>query len=201
MNRVIHRILVLALLATLAVPASAKKNDPNVQLDFRPQQAVAAAQADITPDMLRRPVAVRVEDARPGDDAAAIGTRTDDDDRKHTLKALNEVEAYVSAVVGDVVNQWGIQTDDGAGLVLEIHLVQFHVEEANQAVGATFNASVRLAAELTAGGDWSGGSTGDATRYGKKFSNDNVNEVLSDALLEALAALLSDRSLHAAWEE
>ena len=40
---------------------------------------------------------------------------------------------------------------------------------------------------------------GDATRYGRKFSNDNVNEVLSDALLEALADLLNHGGLQNAW--
>jgi uncharacterized lipoprotein YajG len=193
--------LVLVLLATLAVPAFAKKNNPNVQLKFVPQQAVASVEADVTPGMLRRPVAVRIEDARPGEDAAKIGSRTDDDDRKIALKAVNRVVDFAATAADEILTRWGIKTDDGAGLVLVIHLAQFTVEETNQAVGATYNAEIRLAAELTGDADWSGGSTGDATRYGKKFSNDNVNEVLSDALLEALANLVSDRGLQAAWEE
>lgn len=188
------------LLALLALPAVAKKNDPNVQLDFRPQQAVAAAEAAITPAMLRRPVAVRILDSRPGDDPAEIGTRTDDDDRRHTLRAVNDVPTYVTGVFEELLHQWGVKTQEDADLVLEITLVQFHILETNQAVGATFNGSVRIAAEVTSGGDWAGGAFGDATRYGKKFSNANVNEVLSDALLEALANLLSDQGLHEAWE-
>lgn len=194
-------ILGVALLTVLAVPASAKKNDPNVELDFRPQQAVGGAEVEITPDMLRRPVSLQVEDLRPGDDPAKIGMRTDDDDKKHTLRAVNEVQPYVESVIEELLNEWGVRTQDGADMHLNVLLVRFNVEETNQAVGATFNATVQLSAELTGAAEWSGGASGDATRYGKKFSNANVNEVLSDALLEALAALLSDEGLHDAWEQ
>ncbi|MEE8522924.1 MAG: YajG family lipoprotein [Thermoanaerobaculia bacterium] len=201
MTRATYRTIVFALLATLAVPAGAKKNNPDVQLVFLPQQAVAAAEADITPDQRRRPVQIRVADARAADDVAKIGSRTDDDDRYHTLRAVNDVGTFVGTVVDEVVEQWGIKTGDGADLVLEISLLEFMVEETNQAVGATYKANVRLDGELTGDGEWSGGSFGDASRYGKKFSNENLNEVLSDALLEALADLLSDRGLHRAWKE
>lgn len=192
-------LVAIAVLLVMAAPASAKKNNPNVELDFRPQQAVAAAEADVTPDMLRRPVALRVEDMRR--DPEEIGTRTDDDDRKHTLRAVGDVREYAAAAIEELLDDWGVQTDDGAGLILEISLVQIDVLETNQAVGATFSANVRLAAELKGAAQWSGTASGDATRYGKKFSNENVNEVLSDALLEAVANLLSEPGLHQAWEE
>lgn len=200
MNRSKASILILTLLVALAAPSWAKKLNPNVELDFRPQQAVAGAEANVTPNMLKRPVTVRVEDLRPGDELSDIGTRTDDDDRKHTLHAVNEVQPFVQATVDELLEEWGIRNEEGADLVLEISLVRFSVLETNQAVGATYNATVRFAAELSGAAEWSGGATGDATRYGKKFSNANVNEVLSDALLEALAALVSEEGLHEAWE-
>lgn len=189
-----------AMMATIGAPALAKKNDPNVVLDFRPQQAVAGAEANVSPDMLRRPVALKVEDLRPGDKPAEIGTRTDDNDRKHTLNAVNEVEPYVATVLEDLLYQWGAQTSEDSELMLVISLSRFHVLETNQAVGATYNANVHLAAEVTGAAEWTGGGSGDATRYGRKFSNANVNEVLSDALLEALADLVSDPGLHRAWK-
>lgn len=194
-------LLVAALLVALAAPASAKKNDPNVELDFRPQQAVGGVEVQITPDMLRQPVSVTVEDLRPGDDPADIGTRTDDDDRKHTLRAVDKVQPYLASVVEELLHEWGIQTQDDANLSLNVIFVQFSVLETNQALGATYQANVRISAELTGAAEWSGGASGDATRYGKKFSNDNVNEVLSDAVLEALASLLSNPGLHEAWEQ
>ncbi len=201
MNRFISGTIAVTLLALLATPAFAKKNNPNVQLEFVPQQAVGGAEAIITSGMIRRPIAVRVVNERPGEDPAEIGTRTDDDDRRHTLKAVNDVVEYVAEAIDDALTQWGIKTEDSAGLVLEIGLVRFDILETNQAVGATYNANVRFVAELKAGGDWSGGSVGDATRYGRKFSNANVNEVLSDALLEALAEIISDDRLRQIWED
>lgn len=201
MNRSKVSILILTLLVACAAPGWAKKLNPNVDLDFRPQQAVAGAEANVTPDMLKRPVTVRVKDLRPGDELSDIGTRTDDDDRKHTLHANQEVEPFIQATVEELLEEWGIRSEEGADLVLEISLVRFSVLETNQALGATYNATVRFAAELSGAAEWSGGATGDATRYGKKFSNANVNEVLSDALLEALAALVSEEGLHEAWEQ
>ena len=97
----------------------------------------------------------------------------------------------------------GVTVKDDGERVLTVRLRQFTVTETNQAVGATFGAEVRLAAELQNRSDgilWSGSSFGDATLDGKKFSNPNCNEVLSDALLEAWSSLLSHGGLHDAWD-
>ncbi len=203
MTRFTRHSLVFLVLATLAAPVPAKKkNNPNVELEFIPQQAVAAASAAITHDMLSRPVELRVEDSRKEENQPKIGTRTDDDDRRHTLLAVNEVGPFFAGTLRDVMDDWGIETEDGAGIVLDIALVQIKVTESNQAVGATYSAEIRLSAQLQdrKGKElWSGTVVGDASRYGKKFSNDNVNEVLSDALLEATANLLSNGGLYDAW--
>ena len=202
MSRWTRNFLILLTLVALTTPAWAKKNTTDVRLDFRPQQEIGGAEADITRDMLERSVELRIHDSRPGDDASEIGTRTDDDDRLHTLRSTNDVGEYVSEVLGELAGEWGLKVEEGADLVLDVALVKFKIVETNQAVGATFNADVRLSTELQDSGGqelWSGTSPGDATRYGKKFSNENVNEVLSDALLEAFAELLSDGGLHDAW--
>ncbi len=190
-------------LAVFATPSTAKKNDPDVDLSFRPQQAVAAAVADLSHEMLKTPAELRVTDDRPGEDPSEIGWRTDDDDRKHTLRAVDDVGPFVAGALEELANEWDLRTKDGSGLTLAVILTRFKAQETNQAVGATYNANCRLSAELKRGGKelWSGTATGDATRYGKKFSNDNVNEVLSDALLEAFADLLSNGGLHRAWPD
>lgn len=202
MSRSIRILLILLAWVVLAAPAFARRNNPDIRLEYRPQQEVAVASADVTRDMLERPVELRVEDARRGDDPAEIGTRTDDDDRLHTLRSVGEVGEYVTQVLGDLAADWGLKAEDGADRVLDVALIRYKIVETNQAVGATFNAEARLSGELRErGGEvlWSGTAAGDATRYGKKFSNENVNEVLSDALLEAFAELLSDGGLHDAW--
>jgi hypothetical protein len=145
---------------------------------------------------------VEVDEGRAGDAVRTIGMRTDDDDREHSLIATNDVVAHVADAMVRTLPQWGLQVADDARLVLDTKVTRFHVSEKNEAVGAVYRAEVRLEAELEGpGGDilWSGSASGDASRYGRKFSADNANEVLSDALLEAMGAMLRSPRLQEAW--
>lgn len=184
-----------------AAPAVAKKNVTTFELEFTPQQSVAAAEVTLHPAMQEHAVRVRVADGRPGDHAV-IGSRTDDDDRRFDLTATNDVGEYVAKATRTQLRSWDVAVADDAALVLDGKLMTFKVVETNQAVGATYNGTVQVSFELKSRAGkvlWSGSDTGDATRYGKKFSNQNCNEVLSDALIEALSNLLSDSDLHDAW--
>lgn len=204
MKAVVCGLIGVAIAVALASPAAAKKNNPNISLEFVPQQAVAAAVANVAGAMLTRPVALSFEDDRGRDNDREIGWRTDDDDRRHVLTATSDVGAFVREHLVESAQRWGIDFDEAADLTLEIRLLQFQIVETNQAVGANYNAIVRLAYALRKGGaEPRTRSTimGDATRYGKKFSNDNCNEVLSDALLEAAAEMFSDYALQRAWGE
>ena len=44
-----------------------------------------------------------------------------------------------------------------------------------------------------------GAASGSTHRYGRAHSEDNINEVLSDALKEAFANVLDDSKLQSAW--
>ncbi len=195
-------VALVALGLLVPVAAEAKKNDPNVQLAYRPTTSVAEASSVPTSEIRAVPAAIAVEDDRAVD-AAAIGTRTDDDDRRIELRATNDVEEYVRAALVQQAREWTfvIADADEAKVVLAGKLTQLAVEETNQAVGATYEARCTLEFELRRGGakEWSGVFTGDATRYGKKYSADNINEVLSDALAEAFANALNDSGLRSAW--
>ncbi len=188
-------ILVVALLA-LAPPATAKKNNPNIDLEFLPQQSIGAAVANLSGGMLDRSVSIEVVDDRRQDDASVIGTRTDDDDRRHNLKATSDVVSFVQETLQQVAGDWGLRVDSDSRLKLRVRLLEIKVLETNQPVGATYNATARVAYSLE---DVSATAFGDATRYGKKFSNDNCNEVLSDALLEAFAEMVNSDDLQRAW--
>jgi hypothetical protein len=191
-----------AAIAFAALPAAAKKNDPTIRLEFRPQQTVGAVVVDLPGGMTRQAVSLNVRDGRPGDAATSIGTRTDDDDRMTTLLATNDVVDHVEAALRETLPQWGIQVDDGAPFGLDAQIVRFHVTETNHPVGAMYRGEVRLEAELARRDGtvlWSGSASGDASRYGRKFSGDNANEVLSDATLEALGAMLRNTRLQNAW--
>jgi len=196
--------LFVAVALVLAAPAPAKKNNPNVSLEFKPQQAVAAAVASVTGAMLDKPVRLEFVDKRRGDESMKIGTRTDDNDRRHELHATSDVPEFVEKYLVESAGDWGVEFDPEAAQTLVVELIDVDLLETNQAVGATYNATVRLAYSMSRAAGTasaSGSIAGDATRYGKKFSNDNLNEVLSDAMLEAFADLFSDPALQRAWAE
>jgi hypothetical protein len=202
MQRLVCGVAVCALIGIVAKPVQAKKNDPNVELEFNPQQYVAVAEVHLTSEMHQRPVRLKVVDGRPSPDPSNIGTRTDDDDEKFQLTATNDVLTFAERIIIRSAKEWGVVLSDDAELTLAGKLLRFHVAETNQVVGASYYGDVRLGFDLRdAVGRvlWSGTGSGDASRYGRKFSNDNCNEVLSDALLEALASTLSNSRLHEAW--
>lgn len=187
--------------AVLAPPLSAKGNNPNIDLEFLPQQSLGEAEFTLRRELYERGVRLEVVDERRVEDQFELGWRTDGDDRRHTLRATDDVGAYVAEVLEEVARERGLLLEDQADRVLTVEVRRFWIEETNQAVGATYKAVVDLTAVLRVGGEerWSGAANGDASRYGRAFSNDNVNEVFSDALLEAYAALLSTDGLQRAW--
>lgn len=192
----------VALLAVLVLPGSAhaKKNDPNIELAFTPTQTVAAVEVDVGP-LVGTPVRLEVEDARPVEDDSKLGTRTDDDDERYTLRAIGSVVEFVDESLLEQAASWGLVIDEEAEQMLSIRINSLQITETNQAVGATYRAEVRLGWTFEVDGSEaaSGSAFGDATRWGKKFSTANTNEVLSDALLEAFGEVLSDSQLRSAW--
>lgn len=200
----ISKPLALTLALALLVPAAAeaKKNDPNIPLAYTPTTSVAEASAVPTSAMRDVAVAIEVEDDRAVDEAV-VGTRTNDDDQRVELRATGDVSDFVQASLIRQAQEWTFKTAEGdeADAVLAVRLTQFAVEETNQAVGATFEARVTLELALRRGGEeqWSEVVSGDATRWGKKFSTENANEVLSDALAEAFALGLNHSGLRKAW--
>lgn len=194
-------LVALAFLLATA-PLLAATNNPNVRLEYKPQQAVAPTHFYLRAEIFDHPIRLEVSDRRPQTDRTEIGWRTNDADERFGLHATNDVEEFVSGVLVQVARDHGIGLSDEAPKTLSIKLTRFRVEETNQAVGATYVANVSLTGELKSdSGDklWEGVATGDATRWGRKFNNDNCDEVLSDALLEAYANLLSEDELQAAW--
>lgn len=194
--------LVAVVLLASAAPLCAAVNNPNVQLEYLPQQTIAPTRFYLRAELFDHPVQLHVSDSRSLEDPAEIGWRTNDADERFTLRATNDVEAFVSGVLDDVTRDHGIRLADDASNVLVVKLTRFRVEETNRPVGATYVAMIGLTGELrSASGEklWSGVATGDASRWGRKFSNTNCNEVLSDALLEAYANLLNTEELQDAW--
>jgi hypothetical protein len=184
--------------------AAARKENPSLPLAYTPTTAVAEASAAPTSDMRGVTAALMISDDRAVDDPAVVGSRTDDDDRRSELRATTGVAEFVEASLGKQARDWGFVLADPAeaGVLLVGKITQLRIEETNQAVGASYNAQVAMDFELRdrAGKRLASGNyLGDASRYGKKMSVGNANEVLSDALAEAFASALGDPGLRAAW--
>lgn len=191
----------LAVAAPLAAMSAPHTRKTLGDLELRFTRTLAGAVPALSGEMMSQPVSFSILDKRVGD-PSFLGERTDDDDEIYRTQARNAVGPFFEMVVGVLTTEWGVGQIENAPVRLEISLLHLRLMETNLAVGATFEAIARVGVKLhRADGAllWSGSSAGDATRYGKKFSDKNCNEVLSDALVEALAEAFSDPGLHRAW--
>jgi hypothetical protein len=194
----------LVLLLVLAVsPLSAKELGPfNITLRYAPQESVSTSVPNLMLGASDIPVRLSIEDGRTIADPAVIGDSTDDDDRVWPVRAATDLLAWANEVLLKNAGEWGIRVSDSAPLQLKGSLIRFMVTESNKPVGSVYNADIRVAFRLLdARGNllWEGNAAGDATRYGKARNEDNVNEVLSDAIKEAYATALGDTALQNAW--
>ena len=193
--------IALSLLAAAGAQA-ADKGIFTISLRYMPQESVATSNALLLPGMSERPANLSIAEGRAGNDPAVIGDSTDDDDRVWPVRASNDVIAWANEVLKKNAADWGIKTAADAPLTLAGKLTRLRVVESNKAVGSTYNAETQVAFTLQdAQGRtlWEGAASGDATRYGKSRSQENTNEVLSDAIKEAYANLFNDAGLQNAW--
>lgn len=196
----VHAVLLVSL-ATLA-HARGNLKELTVPLKFTPQEGVHESSADLPPTLLNQSVEIRVEDARKLDDSLLIGQGTGGDDKRFPVHANHDVAAFVQDVATSVAKEWSLKTDHPAARTLILQLTRFNIDESNKALGSIYAAEVKFAYILkdakgrTLG---EGAGSGTAHRYGHAHSPENINEVLSDALKEAYANVLSDKPLQTAW--
>jgi hypothetical protein len=201
----IRRTALAALAAGLLCVGLAKADDKGIfkiTLRFMPQESVGSSTPTLALGISDRPIQLSIEDGRTVPDPIVIGESTDDDDRPWPVHATNDVAAWANEVLLKAAADWGIRIAADAPLALTGKLTRFHIMESNKPVGSVYNADVRVAFQLkNSQGQllWEGTAPGDATRYGKKRSADNANEVLSDAIKEAYATLIADAALQNAW--
>lgn len=197
--------VVLGLALLLAVPpVAAKKRDPSAPLvlEFVPQDTTGGAFPALSVAMTQKPAALTFVDQRSLEDPMVVGQGMDDDDRTFPVRADGDPVRFAQDVLVQVAGEWGLRLEESAPRSLEVNLVRFYVRETDQAVGSNFTAEARLTFALrdAQGGMLAEGmSRGDARRYGKSGSHENMNEVLSDALKEAYGRLLDNRDLKAGW--
>jgi len=194
-------VLSLLLITTSAIARDSIK-ELSISLKFVPQEGVQSSSPDLQPAMLDRTTEVRVEDGRGLTDAADIGQGTNDDDKRFIIRATSDVRAFVEETSRQVLSNWGLKITAPARRILNLRVMRFYVDESNKAVGSVYAAEVKLAYTLSDdnGRTLAQGTVGgEAHRYGRARSADNSNEVLSDALKEALASTLSEPTLQNAW--
>ena len=198
------RTFALVLLLALAVsPATAKELGPlNITLRYAPQESTGSSVPTLMMGISDKPVKLSIADGRTIADPAAIGDSTDDDDRVWPVLATSDVIAWSNEVLVKNAGEWGIRVSDSAPLQAQGTLLRFMVNESNKPVGSMYTADVRVGFRLLDDQGrllWEGTAAGEATRYGKSRNQDNVNEVLSDAIKQAYATALGDPALQNAW--
>ncbi|HSP16642.1 MAG TPA: YajG family lipoprotein [Thermoanaerobaculia bacterium] len=195
-------VLVAFLLAAVAYGRGSTPKELVVNLKFAPQEGVTSNAAQLPPSVLEKSIEIRVEDARKSSDPIVIGTGTGGDDRSFPIKAGSEITGYLKDTLTDLAKQWGAKVDGHPDRILVVQVTRFFIDESNKALGSVYSTEVNLAWTLKdARGNKlaEGTGAGSTHRYGRAHSQDNINEVLSDALKEAFANVMNDGNLHTAW--
>jgi hypothetical protein len=198
------RLLIAGLLAVATIwsPALARKGSTTLALEYRPTEETAHVGQLLPAAMRQRSVELQVRDGRGLEDATVIGTRSDNDDQIQILRATGGVIPFVLEALNHLTQEWGVPTGAGSELLLELELIKFKITETDKAVGSNYNSEAQLKIvlrDLAGNALWTAEIFGDASRYGRKGSIDNTNEVLSDALAEAVVSAFEHRNLQAAW--
>ncbi len=190
------------LLLLASAGAQAKDSGPfTVNLKYTPQESVGASSVMLAPGLSDKPVVLSLADGRSGADPAVIGDSANDD-QVAPMRSSSDPVAWANDVLRKNAADWGVKTADKAPLTLAGKLVRLRALESRKAVGSTYTAEVQVSFALKdARGAtlWEGAIAGDATRYGRKLSEENVNEVLSDAAKQAYANLFNNTGLQDAW--
>jgi hypothetical protein len=174
----------------------------NITLRYSPQESTGTSVPTLMMGISNKPVKLSIADGRTIADPAVIGDSTDDDDRVWPVRAASDVVAWSNEVLVKNAGVWGIRVADDAPLQAQGTLLRFMVNESNKPVGSMYTADVRVGFRLLDDQGrllWEGTAAGEATRYGKSRNQDNVNEVLSDAIKQAYATALGDPALQNAW--
>jgi hypothetical protein len=109
-----------------------------------------------------------------------------------TVTTKDDVGAFVATHMRQVFERGGMTTvDSGGDIIVSGEVRQFFVEETN-----TYKASLVVHLTLRNGSGatlWQGDVSGSASTFGRSYSLENYNQVLSDSIIDATTTLLKDR--------
>jgi hypothetical protein len=178
------RTILVSLLLSVSLAASSKtKLLEHIPLEWRPTSDLRLGTAQMTAS----PVTVAAfTDGR--DNKEAIGENREADDPK-PVTTSDDVGAFVSTHIRQLIDQAGIKTVDSDGAVtIKGEVKKFFVREAG-----TYKSEVAI--HLTVIDQdgktlWNGLASGEATRFGRSYKAENYYEVLSDAVVNTVSSML-----------
>ena len=171
-------------LVFLVVAACGGAQIYNLPLQWRGVDTAPAASAAVAESFAAVPLAFVLRDVRP--DPSAVGTY---EDSGYVVRTGDNVGAYCSTRLGELLAQAGARLNDAPMASLETELLEYRVVE-----GSTFHGIVRLRAIVRRpGGDaWAKIYEGSSKRWGRTHNPDNFNEALSNALADVATQLVHD---------
>jgi hypothetical protein len=178
------RVTLLVMLLAMTAGAYAKaKLLEHVPLQWKPTSELRLGATQ----MPQAPIQFETfQDVR--DDKEAIGENREEDTPKPVTTA-DDVGTFVGSHVRELFDKAGLKTVDSHGAVtIKGEVRQFFARETT-----TYKAMVAIHMTVV-GRDgvtlWSGIASGDATRFGRSYKLENFEEVLSDAVVNAVSSML-----------
>jgi len=178
------RARLFLLLMTFALGAEAK----TPLLEHVPLRWRATSDLKLgTMEMAQTPIQVEpFQDARSNPET--IGENREDEPPK-PVTTNDDVGAFVSKHLRDLLDKGGLKTVDSDGaVIIKGEVKQFFVRETS-----TYKSTVAIhLTVMSRDGQtlWSGTASGDATRFGRSYKLENYYEVLSDALVNTVSSML-----------
>jgi len=178
------RARLFLLLMTFALGAEAK----TPLLEHVPLRWRATSDLKLgTMEMAQTPIQVEpFQDARANPET--IGENREDEAPK-PVTTNDDVGAFVSRHLRDLLDKGGLKTVDSDGaVIIKGEVKQFFVRETS-----TYKSTVAIHLTVTSRDGqtlWSGTASGDATRFGRSYKLENYYEVLSDALVNTVSSML-----------
>ena len=178
------RARLFLLLMTFALGAEAK----TPLLEHVPLRWRATSDLKLgTMEMAQTPIQVEpFQDARANPEI--IGENREDEAPK-PVTTNDDVGAFVSRHLRDLLDKGGLKTVDSDGaVIIKGEVKQFFVRETS-----TYKSTVAIHLTVTSRDGqtlWSGTASGDATRFGRSYKLENYYEVLSDALVNTVSSML-----------
>jgi hypothetical protein len=187
--------LLIAAAVFLAYPGIAVA-EKRISLRFTPKENVTASTPTLEGADPSRPIEVLpLKDVRALPDLAMVGENRERRTPRPVL-ATSSVAEFATAALRQCLSGWGVRVEQG-GLRLKGEITNLLVTE-EQAYST--QVSIRFQLEDASGSLlWEGVVSGDASQWGRSYSEENYREQISDALKRTYARLLSTAAFQRAW--